>query len=142
MNKIVAVRGTMVLCAAGLLLVAGCTASPPPASDVAEVTASDTCAALGDVGTLVLNVKTADAQGRVVGGEFDGAMRLAARWVHRIPVEPGTDLAAAIDGVIDAAPLQAGVDPLSDEWNAAFAAAGDVCEAETGSFGVEGWNGG
>jgi hypothetical protein len=131
---------------------AGCTVPSPAPSDVTPApsavasTPEETCAELSDVGTLVWNMQMAESEGRLVGNEFSGAMRLAARMLARVPVAPDTDLAGVVAALQLAAPT--GVDPTGEEWVQAWAQVQDTCNEATGSpdvldgFGIEGWVGG
>jgi len=124
------------------------------AARAAVVPAEDTCTELSDVGTLVNNWRFAQSQGRLIENEYNGGMRLAARMLARVPVEPGTPLADAVADLQALAPatppggIGTGVDPENVEWYAAFSAVADACNAALGAtdvldgFATEGWVGG
>jgi hypothetical protein len=126
----------------------GCSAPVPDAPTA--IPPEQTCAELSDVGTLVSNLHFAQTEGRLAGNEYSGAMRLAARMLGRVGVEPGTELARIVSALQDAAPVSqsAGVDPTAAEWYETWADVQDACNEAMGvtdpldGFGIEGWVGG
>lgn len=131
----------------------GCSAPTAPPSP--PISPEQTCAELSDVGTLVTNLHFAETEGRLAGNEYNGAMRLAARMLARVEVEPSTELAeivSTLQEVAPAAPLgaagSAGVDPTDAEWYETWAEVQDACNDAMGvtdvldGFGIEGWVGG
>lgn len=135
------------------IVATGCTAPAPAASP--PIPPEQTCTELSDVGTLVSNLTFAESEGRLVGHEYDGAMRLAARMLGRVAVEPNTELGEVVSALRAAAPAgpagaagSPGVDPTASEWVEAWALVQDTCNEAMGvtdpidGFGIEGWVGG
>ena len=63
-----------------------------------------------------------------------------SRWPAKIDVEPGTDLADAVDALRSTVPRDSS---LGDEWVTAFNAFKDLCgQVPLENFGIMGWTGG
>ena len=93
-----------------------------------------------DIGTLVFNLSAAHREGRLLDAEWIGVGHLAQAMAEKIDVEPGTDLADAVDALRSTVPRDSG---LGDEWVTAFNAFKDPCgQAPLENFGIMGWVGG
>ncbi len=128
-----------------VLLLTGC-AAPTPEPEV--VTSAETCDQVGDVFTIIFNAYISFDQGRSIQQEMDGALRLAARVLDRVPAEPGTDLAEAVDALKLAAPaagvgaMNEPVDIESAEWRNAHEQVSIACDSADTPIGISGWTGG
>lgn len=93
-----------------------------------------------DIGTLVFNLSAAHREGRLLDAEWQGTGRLAESMAAKIDVEPGTDLADAVDALRSTVPRDSS---LGDEWVTAFNAFKDLCgQVPLENFGIMGWTGG
>jgi hypothetical protein len=101
---------------------------------------------VSDVGTLVLNLRTAHSDGRLSDLEWVGVQQLAARMLDRVRAEQGTDLAVALENLQStiSRPVEGHlrVDVASEEWAEAFQAFDLACQDTGFPFGVFGWVGG
>lgn len=143
-----------------LLTLAGC-AAPAPVDDEpvgqsgvgAEdqlPTDEEMCWRYADVLTLVGNMRMANDQGRLIGNEWDGILRLAMRQVDSIEVDDTTEVGAAIAaqqqsiGDAHGGMMSSAVPELVDTWT--YGAMSDpvqvACYAAVTDWGVEGWVGG
>jgi hypothetical protein len=111
------------------------------------VTDSDSCVAVGDVMTIVMNADTAVREGRMQAQEQQGWYRLATRVLDQVPT---TGQGAVSDTV---AQLQAAAPPIafgamqlagvgSGEWDNAFQALTTSCEDAGAELAIEGFTGG
>lgn len=128
----------------------GCTSTTEAAGAASSsvVSAAETCAGLGDAGTVLINAGNAEREQRAGAREVEGAVRLAARMYLRVPADAGTDLGARVEemkSLIDAVPLgavQVPFDHESREWSETRQALITACEEAGAPLAVECWTGG
>jgi len=145
-----------------LLALTGCTAAAAPdikdggqseadgVAALAPPTDEEMCWDYADVVTLVGNMKSANNEGRLIGNEWDGITRLAARMVDNIDVDTTTDVGAALaaqqDSIQDAhgGAMSRPDQELIDAWTSGPAndPVQAACYASLTEWGVEGWVGG
>jgi hypothetical protein len=127
----------------------GCSATNADVEVTPEpITAGVSCGQFGDVQTIVFNAQTARKDLRMEEQEYQGWLRLAARVLSRIDVQPDSDLAIAVQHAQDsapAAPLGSIVPSGINESTVWFEAVDEVriaCEAGGAEFALEGFVGG
>jgi hypothetical protein len=132
-----------------ILALAGCTAATPTPEPTPEpIAAEESCAQFDDVQTILVNAQGARRDERMEEQEYQGWLRLAARALSRIDVQPGTDVATALQHAQDAAPavkLGAVASSGINESTAWFEAVDEVrlaCEASGVELAVERFVGG
>ncbi|AYF97007.1 hypothetical protein [Protaetiibacter intestinalis] len=138
--------------AAAAVTLAGCTSAPATTDDEAAQASAPSdeqmCWQYADTQTLIWNMQLANDEGRLVGNEWDGIVRLAMRELDYIPVDASTDVGKAIaalqDEIPDSRGGQMGQDPEldSDTWVDGNAAISAACQAAVEEWGTEGWVGG
>lgn len=147
------VAGTFILS----LALSGCAATtgdrssaPADLPNEAAGVASDAeaCWEFSDTLTLVGNMKIANDEGRLVGSEWDGIVRLALREFARISADPATQVGAAVEALQSRVP-----DGRVGDFGTAFNLDESVwvegiepikaaCTATVPDWRVEGWVGG
>lgn len=144
-RNVTALAGLSLLAA----LLVGCTVTTPSIEITPEPVAAEvSCGQFGDVQAIVVNAQKARADLRMQEQEYQGWLRLAARVLSRIDVQPDSDLAAALQHAQEAAPavplgaiVPSGINE-SKEW---FDAVDEVrlgCEASGVELALEGFVGG
>lgn len=149
--------------ALALLTITGCATTAPVDIENAEQPEADglydvvsldpptdehMCWQYSDTQTLIWNMNLANDEGRLVGNEWDGIVRLAMRQIDYIRVDPSTDVGQAIAALQELVPdSRVGGHPNrpdldSVEWTDATHAVRDACVAEVNEWGTEGWVGG
>lgn len=152
------IRTTTIAALAGLmLLLTACTspadAAPSEAQEqvrTAAPTDEQMCWQYADVLTLVGNMNAANNEGRLIGNEWDGILRLAMRQIDNIDVDDTTDVGSAIavqQKAIDDSHGGAMSHPdpeLVETWTGGpqTDAVQGACYAAVPDWGVEGWVGG
>jgi hypothetical protein len=134
------------------LLLSGCAASSVPGTTATPtggaVSAAESCGQFGDVLTILQNARVSFTDGRSSQQEYTGAARLAARVLERIPGEPGTDIAKALEELRTIAPagdigdVTASYDPEGAAWSDAVQDLIQACSAEGADVAVSAWTGG
>lgn len=149
---VVAIMGSTAGCAAsttptGTAPEAAVTATATPSSSPAStVTDAESCAAFGDVLTILHNAMVGLTEERMTQQEYDGWLRLATRVLDRVPTSGEGAVSDAI------ATLKAAAPPLSQgavgsteigtqEWYTAASLA-DACAAAGGQLAADAFTGG
>lgn len=141
-------RLTVVAASAAVLMlsISGCTATPSPddaspkpdaapAAQTAESTEAEdemTCAAFGDVLTIVHNAQVAFTEDRMTEKEQNAWFSLASRVLGNIPAADEGDVADALAAVKEAVPAAQDVSPSnigSQDWAEPGSELYDACAA-------------
>jgi hypothetical protein len=123
------------------------TTDPAARTDAAEVTDTDTCAAISDVLTIQFNAEAALRDGRMQAQEQQAWNRLATRVFDRAPTSGETVLSQAVAdlqaSIPDSPPGALGTTLIgTDEWLAAFPTIIQLCAQAGAEVVTEGFVGG
>ena len=136
-------KRTVIVVVASAALLTGCAAQPTPAPVV--VTASDTCAQVGNVLTVLFNASISKSEERSTEQELNGALALADSMLDYVSSEPGSDVEAIVLRLraVDSQDYAlAATDNGSDEWSDAISDLGAACNAGGAELAVSAWTGG